>query len=186
MEIHMKLDQQLLVLRVLYKKIRLWSHRLGKTSYMAVLNTYSFFCSPETLTVRLPPLNSQANSRTNSRLQCQVFRAYLNNMPNYTFQLQLLIEPDRHVLQSIEQSLADLSHPSALLHSCQFFNTVLIHDFPPEIFLQRPKIIFVSYFYCNYSVILCFIPIIVFRNFIIYLIVDLHELPMQYWIVYMI
>lgn len=96
-------------------------------------------------------------------------------MPNYTFHLQLLIEPDRHVLQSIEQSLSDLSHPSALLHSCQFFNSVLIHDFPPEIFLQRPKIIYVSNITKCFELISQFISTICSRNFIIYLPVVLQE-----------
>lgn len=103
------------------------------------------FFSRDNVTVRLQSLNSQTTtSRANSRITHNAATVYQNNMPNYTFQLQLLIEPDRHVLQSIEQSLADFSQPSRLLHSCQFFNSVLIHDFSPEIFLQRPKIILVS------------------------------------------
>lgn len=123
---------------------------------------------------RIPSARSQiiSNNRANSRLSSQIPAAYQNNLPNYIFELQLLIEPDRHVFQSIEKALTDLTHPSALLHSCQFFNSVLINDFPPEIFLQRPRIVYVSY----YWVFNCFeIKVFAFRNFILCLTVDLLE-----------
>lgn len=58
-----------------------------------------------------------------------------------------LIEPDRHVLQSIENSLIRPSEPSALLHCCDFFSNILLHDFPSEVFLQRPTIVKVFLFY---------------------------------------
>ncbi|KAJ8948141.1 hypothetical protein NQ318_009228 [Aromia moschata] len=64
-----------------------------------------------------------------------------NNLPNYMLQWQPLIEADRHVLQSIENSLKNPPQPLTLLHSCDFFINVLLHDFPAEIFLQRPSII---------------------------------------------
>lgn len=106
---------------------------------------YDFlYFRPNSATVRLQSANSQISARANSGPTSQSITAYQNNIPNYTFQFQLLIEPDRHVLQSIEKSLFEPGHPSALLHSCQFFNAVLINDFPPEIFLQRPKIVLVS------------------------------------------
>ncbi|KAJ8927426.1 hypothetical protein NQ314_020096, partial [Rhamnusium bicolor] len=68
-----------------------------------------------------------------------------NILPNYLLKWQPLIEPDRHVLQSVENSLRDPPQPSVLLHSCEFFTNVLLHDFPAEIFLQRPTIILEFY-----------------------------------------
>ncbi|CAH1155943.1 unnamed protein product [Phaedon cochleariae] len=62
-------------------------------------------------------------------------------LPNFYFDWQSLIEPDRHVLYSIEKSLLEPPQPVALLHACEFFANVLLHDFPAEIFLQRPSII---------------------------------------------
>ncbi|RZC42072.1 rotatin [Asbolus verrucosus] len=53
---------------------------------------------------------------------------------------QNLIEPDRHVLQSIENSLRNPPQPSSLLHSSDFFTNILLRDFPAEVFLQRPTI----------------------------------------------
>ncbi|XP_074031734.1 rotatin homolog anastral spindle 3 isoform X2 [Leptinotarsa decemlineata] len=63
------------------------------------------------------------------------------NLPNFFFEWQPLIETDRHVLHSVEKSLTNPPQPSSLLHSCEFFTNVLLHDFPAEIFLQRPTII---------------------------------------------
>ncbi|CAG9829728.1 unnamed protein product [Diabrotica balteata] len=62
-------------------------------------------------------------------------------LPNIYFEWQPLIESDRHVLNSVESSLVNPPQPSSLLHSCEFFRDVLLHDFPAEIFLQRPRII---------------------------------------------
>lgn len=62
---------------------------------------------------------------------------------NYVFKWQPLIAPDRHVIQSIEDSLRNPTEPSALLHSCEFFSDVMLQDFPAEVFVQRPSIIFV-------------------------------------------
>ncbi|CAH0554508.1 unnamed protein product [Brassicogethes aeneus] len=53
-----------------------------------------------------------------------------------------LVEPDRHVLKSVEQSLSNPPQPVALLHSCEFFVSVLLQDFPAEVFIQRPGIVF--------------------------------------------
>jgi rotatin len=57
---------------------------------------------------------------------------------------QFLIEADRHVLQSIENSLKNPPQPASLLHSADFFSNILLCDFPAEIFLQRPDIVLVS------------------------------------------
>ncbi|KAK9883541.1 hypothetical protein WA026_001716 [Henosepilachna vigintioctopunctata] len=62
-------------------------------------------------------------------------------MPNYSFKWQPLIETDRHVLNSVEKSLNNHSKPSEVLHSCEFLRNILLHDFPAEVFLQRPYII---------------------------------------------
>ncbi|KAJ8960103.1 hypothetical protein NQ317_012335 [Molorchus minor] len=66
---------------------------------------------------------------------------------------QPLIEADRHVLQSVENSLKNPPQPSSILHSCEFFINVLLHDFPAEIFLQRPSIVMVrmSFFFDKLS-----------------------------------
>ncbi|XP_044270747.1 rotatin isoform X1 [Tribolium madens] len=53
---------------------------------------------------------------------------------------QMLIETDRQVLQSIENSLINPPQPASLLHSAEFFSNVLLRDFPAEVFLQRPTI----------------------------------------------
>lgn len=62
-------------------------------------------------------------------------------LPNYTFQWQPLIEADKQVLCSLENSLKKPLQPSELLHSCEFLTDVLLHDFPAEVFLQRPTIV---------------------------------------------
>ncbi|XP_018573187.1 rotatin [Anoplophora glabripennis] len=64
---------------------------------------------------------------------------------NFYLNWQPLIEPDRHVLQSVENSLKDPPQSSALLSSCEFFTNILLHDFPAEIFLQRPAIVLEFY-----------------------------------------
>lgn len=58
---------------------------------------------------------------------------------------QPLVESDRHVLHSVENSLKNPPEPAALLSSCEFFTNILLHDFPAEIFLQRPAIVLVKY-----------------------------------------
>ncbi|XP_076250090.1 rotatin homolog anastral spindle 3 isoform X2 [Rhynchophorus ferrugineus] len=60
---------------------------------------------------------------------------------------QSLIETDRNVLQSVENSLRNSHNSSALFHSCEFFKNVLLHDFPAEIFLQRPGLVLIFYEY---------------------------------------
>ncbi|XP_044758408.1 rotatin [Coccinella septempunctata] len=62
-------------------------------------------------------------------------------LPNYVFRWQPLIEADRQVLNTLENSLRNPPQPSELLHSCEFFTDVLLHDFPAEVFLQRPTIV---------------------------------------------
>ncbi|XP_056634769.1 rotatin-like isoform X1 [Diorhabda sublineata] len=74
-----------------------------------------------------------------------------DELPNLYFDWQPLIESDRHVLNSVESSLINPPQPSSLLHSCEFFRDVLLHDFPAEIFLQRPKIVSEFFALLNYG-----------------------------------
>ncbi|KAL3273445.1 hypothetical protein HHI36_014889 [Cryptolaemus montrouzieri] len=62
-------------------------------------------------------------------------------LPNYYFPWQPLIDADMQVLDSVENSLKNPMQSSELICSCEFFSDVLLHDFPAEIFLQRPSII---------------------------------------------
>lgn len=55
-----------------------------------------------------------------------------------------LINTDQHVLESVEGSLQNPPEASALLCTCEFFTDVMLHDFPAEVFLQRPTIVHVS------------------------------------------
>lgn len=66
------------------------------------------------------------------------------SIPNFYLDWQPLVEPDKHVLQSVESSLKDPPQSSALLSSCEFFTNILLHDFPAEVFLQRPTIVLVK------------------------------------------
>lgn len=68
------------------------------------------------------------------------------NLALCTLTWQPLITTDKHVLQSVENSLINPPQPASLLHSCEFFTNVLLHDFPSEIFLQRPTILLVFFF----------------------------------------
>lgn len=61
----------------------------------------------------------------------------------YPLKWQFLIEADKQVLQSIEDSLKNPPQPISLLQSADFFSDVLLRDFPAEVFLQRPNIIMV-------------------------------------------
>nr|CAI5848647.1 unnamed protein product [Callosobruchus analis] len=90
----------------------------------------------------------------------------VNCLPNYYFKWQSLVESDRHVLDSVARSLTDPPQPASLLHSCEFFTNVLIHDFPAEIFLQRPAIVmaFYSLLHCGskrvtFAVLCCLIEL---------------------------
>lgn len=65
-------------------------------------------------------------------------------LPFLYFNWQPLVPPDRHVLESIEESLQNPPQPTGLLHTCEFFVDVMLQDFPPEVFLQRPTILYVS------------------------------------------
>nr|XP_018903432.1 PREDICTED: rotatin isoform X1 [Bemisia tabaci] len=51
---------------------------------------------------------------------------------------QTLILSDYHVLSAVSQSLKD---PSLVDHSCHFFMTVLIRDFPAPVFIQHSSIL---------------------------------------------
>lgn len=62
----------------------------------------------------------------------------------YVLRWQPLIETDRNVLQSVETSLKNPKNSATLFHSCEFFVNILLHDFPAEVFIQRPGIITVS------------------------------------------
>ncbi|XP_066247682.1 rotatin [Euwallacea similis] len=65
--------------------------------------------------------------------------------PVHTLKWQPLIETDRNVLQSVENSLKNPDGSSMLYHSCEFFINVLLHDFPAEVFIQRPGIVIILY-----------------------------------------
>eukprot|EP00079_Xenopus_tropicalis_P012567 XP_002939666.2 PREDICTED: rotatin [Xenopus tropicalis] len=57
-----------------------------------------------------------------------------------TFPWLPLTTTDKHVLSSNESSLRS-NNPSLVWRSCQLLQDVVMQDFPPEIFLQRPKIV---------------------------------------------
>lgn len=65
------------------------------------------------------------------------------HLHHYTMKWFYLISSDEHVLESVENSLRNSSEPLKLLHSCEFFNDVLLYDFPAEVFLQKPTIVMV-------------------------------------------
>ncbi|CAH1953846.1 unnamed protein product [Acanthoscelides obtectus] len=73
----------------------------------------------------------------------------VNCLPNYYFKWQPLVDSDRHVLDCVTTSLTDPPQPATLLHTCEFFTNVLIHDFPAEIFLQRSDIVSAFYSLAN-------------------------------------
>ncbi|XP_030750028.1 rotatin [Sitophilus oryzae] len=56
-----------------------------------------------------------------------------------------LIETDNNVLQSVGNSLKNIHEITKIYQSCEFFINVLLHDFPAEIFIQRPEIILIFY-----------------------------------------
>ena len=56
-----------------------------------------------------------------------------------TFQFIALSSGDRQILHATDNRLKSAS--SAIIkQSCDFFQGVILHDFPPEVFLQRPSI----------------------------------------------
>lgn len=86
---------------------------------------------------------------TNKPVSCRPHNTPTVDSPLSTYVIsplrwQFLIEADRHVLQSIENSLKNPPQPASLLHSADFFSNILLCDFPAEIFLQRPDIVLVS------------------------------------------
>lgn len=62
------------------------------------------------------------------------------SLPHY-----FLVASDQQVLTSLENSL---KNTESIAQSCHFFNSVLIRDFPPEVFIQSPGIIIVSCLNC--------------------------------------
>lgn len=64
-----------------------------------------------------------------------------NVLNNILLPWQPLISTDRHVLLAVESSLTDPVDRLQLLNSCSFITDVMMRDFPPEVFLQRPDII---------------------------------------------
>lgn len=66
---------------------------------------------------------------------------------------QKLVKPDGHVLTAVENSL---KNSVMIEHTCQFFTTVMLHDYPPEVFLQRHPIIKVILYSSNLLLLVCF------------------------------
>lgn len=101
---------------------------------------------------------------------------------------QPLIETDRNVLQSVETSLKNPTNSTTLFHSCEFFVNVLLHDFPAEVFIQRPGIITVRFFF--HIGILNHITMdgcLLFRHFMIYCQGAIQQdLLISFWNVYWI
>lgn len=106
--------------------------------YFPIMSENTYFRKKQSYIFENEILNNE-NDNTTSEIE-DVF----TSLPNYyTLKFQPLIESDKHVLESIESSL-EHRRSSNILQSCEFFTNVLLHDFPGEIFLQRPKIIYVS------------------------------------------
>lgn len=91
-----------------------------------------------------PKLNSIDLNDDNGSIISRSSKKKNISTTNFYLKWQPLIESDRHVLQSVENSLKNPPEPSALLSSCEFFVNILLHDFPAEIFLQRPAIVLVK------------------------------------------
>ena len=59
----------------------------------------------------------------------------------WTFPWVHLTHSDLNILISTHESLKDPTHA---VESCYFLADVVCHDFPPEVFIQRPEVIKVS------------------------------------------
>lgn len=57
---------------------------------------------------------------------------------------QPLVTSDRGVLAAVEEALNNTLDTNLILHTCQFITNVMMQDFPAEVFLQRPTIVFVN------------------------------------------
>lgn len=88
--------------------------------------------------------------------------ATCRSVPTYSLKWQPLIETDRNVLQSVESSLKNPQDSSMLYHSCEFFINVLLHDFPAEVFIQRPGIITVRIYKLCFDLIISTIPFVIY------------------------
>ncbi|XP_024221639.1 rotatin isoform X2 [Bombus impatiens] len=56
---------------------------------------------------------------------------------------QPLVTSDRGVLAAVEEALNNSLDANLILHTCQFITNVMMQDFPAEVFLQRPAIVFI-------------------------------------------
>ncbi|KAK1119474.1 hypothetical protein K0M31_013302 [Melipona bicolor] len=56
---------------------------------------------------------------------------------------QPLVTSDRGVLAAVEEALNNTLDTNLILHTCQFITNVMMQDFPAEVFLQRPTIVFI-------------------------------------------
>ena len=61
----------------------------------------------------------------------------------YNLPWQELISQDVHIMDSVLESMNNCSK-SDDVSCCEFFIDVVLHDFPAEVFLQRPAIIMVT------------------------------------------
>ncbi|XP_006614220.1 rotatin isoform X1 [Apis dorsata] len=56
---------------------------------------------------------------------------------------QPLVASDRGVLAAVEDALNNNLDTNLILHTCQFITNVMMQDFPAEVFLQRPTIVYI-------------------------------------------
>ncbi|KAM4792826.1 rotatin isoform 2-T2 [Cyanocitta cristata] len=74
------------------------------------------------------------------QLQIPPKRTVVKCLKFSTFPWLTLTSTDRHVLSSNESSLRS-NNQSLIWSTCELLQDVIMQDFPPEIFLQRPKIV---------------------------------------------
>lgn len=60
---------------------------------------------------------------------------------------QPLVASDRGVLAAVEDALNNNLDTNLILHTCQFITNVMMQDFPAEVFLQRPTIVYVHKYF---------------------------------------
>lgn len=57
---------------------------------------------------------------------------------------QPLVDVDLKILSKIESTVGGISEMD-ILQNCEFIMNVIIQDFPAEVMLQRPAIVYVSF-----------------------------------------
>ncbi|XP_065676250.1 rotatin-like isoform X2 [Hydra vulgaris] len=102
------------------------------------IETFSTFSSSHNTSNTLPNTDALSPSKMQTDFQVEIAEKTYGSLPT-TFQFLSLSSGDRQILHATDNRLKSAS-PIIIKQSCDFFQEVILFDFPAEVFLQRPAI----------------------------------------------